>query len=472
MELTASYEKMLEKLNAEIWDFAELKFNEVKSAAAMTELLEKEGFRVTRGLAHMPTAYMAEYGSGKPVIAILAEYDALSGLSQQAGVTTECAREGTNNGHGCGHCLLGTAAVGAGLLLRDYLKDKPGKGTVRVYGCPAEEGGSGKTYMAREGVFDDVDAALTWHPGTQNEIMTGSNQANIQAAFTFKGRAAHAAGAPQNGRSALDAVELMDVGVNYMREHMADYDRVHYAILDTGGVSPNVVQAHAQVLYLIRSKTNEETKRLYDRVVNIAKGAALMTETELSVRFDKAVSNLVPNTVLGKVLYDALVAVGAPKRTEEEKAYLRSFQAPLGQERVLKDPGMAPYPDAEHREALIAEDPYGEFIIPYVPTSATQMGSSDTGDVSYVTPLAQFVTACFAIGTSAHSWQWVAQDKGSVALKGCFYAAKVLAQGAETLFTQPQVLADAQAELKKRMKGKKYVCPIPGDVWPRGYQVK
>lgn len=472
MELTASYEKMLEKLNAEIWDFAELKFNEVKSAAAMTELLEQEGFRVTRGLAHMPTAYMAEYGSGKPVIAILAEYDALSGLSQQAGVTTECAREGTNNGHGCGHCLLGTAAVGAGLLLRDYLKDKPGKGTVRVYGCPAEEGGSGKTYMAREGVFDDVDAALTWHPGTQNEIMTGSNQANIQAAFTFKGRAAHAAGAPQNGRSALDAVELMDVGVNYMREHMADYDRVHYAILDTGGVSPNVVQAHAQVLYLIRSKTNEETKRLYDRVVNIAKGAALMTETELSVRFDKAVSNLVPNTVLGKVLYDALVAVGAPKRTEEEKAYLRSFQAPLGQERVLKDPGMAPYPDAEHREALIAEDPYGEFIIPYVPTSATQMGSSDTGDVSYVTPLAQFITACFAIGTSAHSWQWVAQDKGSVALKGCFYAAKVLAQGAETLFTQPQVLADAQAELKKRMKGKKYVCPIPGDVWPRGYQVK
>ncbi len=472
MELTASYEKMLEKLNAEIWDFAELKFNEVKSAAAMTELLEKEGFRVTRGLAHMPTAYMAEYGSGKPVIAILAEYDALSGLSQQAGVTTECAREGTNNGHGCGHCLLGTAAVGAGLLLRDYLKDKPGKGTVRVYGCPAEEGGSGKTYMAREGVFDDVDAALTWHPGTQNEIMTGSNQANIQAAFTFKGRAAHAAGAPQNGRSALDAVELMDVGVNYMREHMADYDRVHYAILDTGGVSPNVVQAHAQVLYLIRSKTNEETKRLYDRVVNIAKGAALMTETELSVRFDKAVSNLVPNTVLGKVLYDALVAVGAPKRTEEEKAYLRSFQAPLGQERVLKDPGMAPYPDAEHREALIAEDPDGEFIIPYVPTSATQMGSSDTGDVSYVTPLAQFITACFAIGTSAHSWQWVAQDKGSVALKGCFYAAKVLAQGAETLFTQPQVLADAQAELKKRMKGKKYVCPIPGDVWPRGYQVK
>ena len=199
MELTASYEKMLEKLNAEIWDFAELKFNEVKSAAAMTELLEKEGFRVTRGLAHMPTAYMAEYGSGKPVIAILAEYDALSGLSQQAGVTTECAREGTNNGHGCGHCLLGTAAVGAGLLLRDYLKDKPGKGTVRVYGCPAEEGGSGKTYMAREGVFDDVDAALTWHPGTQNEIMTGSNQANIQAAFTFKGRAAHAAGALKTG---------------------------------------------------------------------------------------------------------------------------------------------------------------------------------------------------------------------------------------------------------------------------------
>ncbi len=316
MDHLEPYKKELEQLNACIWEYAELKFNEVRSAKAMTDLLEAHGFRVHRGVAHMPTAYMAEYGSGKPVIAILGEYDALSGLSQVSGITEEKPREGNPNGHGCGHCLLGTAAVGAGLLLKDYLEVHAGQGTVRVYGCPAEEGGSGKTYMAREGLFDDVDAALTWHPGTQNEVMVGSNQANIQAAFAFKGRASHAAAAPQNGRSALDAVELMDVGVNYMREHMADYERVHYAVLDTGGVSPNVVQPHSEVLYLIRSKTNEETKRLYDRVVNIARGAALMTETELSIRFDKAVSNLVPNKVLGQVLYDAMAAVGAPRRTE------------------------------------------------------------------------------------------------------------------------------------------------------------
>ena len=472
MKLSETYEKELAALNAQIWDFAELKFEEFKSAKVMTDFLEKEGFRVTRGLAHMPTAYVAEYGSGKPVIAILAEYDALSGLSQQSGITEEVPREGCSNGHGCGHCLLGTAAIGAGLLLRDYLKDRPGKGTVRVYGCPAEEGGSGKTYMAREGIFDDVDAALTWHPGTQNEVQTGSNQANIQAAFTFKGKAAHAAGSPQNGRSALDAVELMDVGVNYMREHMNSYERVHYAILDTGGVSPNVVQAHAQVLYLVRSRNNRETKRLYDRVVNIAKGAALMTETELSVRFDKAVSNIVPNATLGKVLYDAMVEIGTPKRTPEEKAFLKKFQDQVGQDRVLNDPGMAPYPDPDHRRELIEQDPYGEFIIPYVPTTATKTGSSDTGDVSYVTPMAQFITATFAIGTSAHSWQWVAQDKGSVALKGCYYAAEILAKGAETLFEQPAVLTEAKEELKKRLHGVPYECPIPADVMPRAYDKK
>lgn len=469
MELPEAMAQELIALNAKIWDYAELKFEETRSAQAMVEVLERHGFSVQKGMAHMPTAYIAEYGSGKPVIGILAEYDALSGLSQVAGLTEEKPREGCTNGHGCGHCLLGTAAVGAGLLLKEYVAAHPGSGTVRVYGCPAEEGGSGKTYLAREKVFDDVDAALTWHPGTQNEIMVGSNQANIQAAFSFKGRAAHAAAAPQNGRSALDAVELMDIGVNYMREHMADYDRVHYAVLDTGGVSPNVVQPHAQVLYLIRSKTNAETKVLYERVKKIAQGAALMTETELSVRFDKACSNLIPNKVLGQVVYDAMKTVGMPKRTEAEKAYIRSFQKTVGEERVLTDPGMAPFPDPELRQELIAKDPYGEFLLPYQPTNAVVMGSSDTGDVSYVTPLCQFSAACFAIGTTAHSWQWVAQDKDSVALKGCLFAAKVLAQAAETLYQQPELVRKAREELRKRLGGRPYNCPIPSDVFPRGY---
>lgn len=469
MKEPENWEEELTALNAMIWEFAELKFEEVRSAKAMTDLLEKHSFRVQKGAAHMPTAYIAEYGSGKPVIGILAEYDALSGLSQVSGIPEEKPREGCRNGHGCGHCLLGTAAIGAGILLKNYLDAHPGAGTVRVYGCPAEEGGSGKTYLAREGAFDDVDAALTWHPGTQNEIMVGSNQANIQAAFTFKGRAAHAAAAPQNGRSALDAVELMDVGVNYMREHMADYDRVHYAILDTGGVSPNVVQPRAEVLYLIRSKTNAEAAVLYERVKKIARGAALMTETEVSVRFDKACSNIVPNKVLGQVVHDAMADIGTPKRTEAEKAYIRSFQKTVSEERIVNDPGMAPFPDPDLRREYIEKDPYGEFLLPYLPTNAAAMGSSDTGDVSYVTPLCQFSAACFAIGTASHSWQWVAQDKDSVAVKGCLYAAKVLAKAAETLYEQPETLAAARLELKKRLGGKPYICPIPPDVMPHGY---
>ncbi|WP_278673652.1 amidohydrolase [Acidaminococcus fermentans] len=464
------YVRELTELNQQIWAAAELKFQEYHSAEAMAGLLERHGFRITRGLAHMPTAFLAEYGTGKPIIAILGEYDALSGLSQEAGLCRPVPRQGCVNGHGCGHSLLGTAAAGAGLLLKDYLESHPEKGTVRVYGCPAEEEGSGKTYMAREGLFQDVDAALTWHPGTQNEVMVGSNQANIQAAFSFRGRAAHAAAAPQNGRSALDAVELMDVGVNYLREHMADYERVHYAILDTGGVSPNVVQPKAEVLYLIRSRTNEETRRLYERVVNVARGAALMTETEMTVRFDKAVSNIIPNRVLGQVLHDAMEGVGVPPRTPEEKIFLAQFQELAGEERVRKDPGMAPFPDPELREELIRKDPAGAFLLPYQPTSASAMGSSDTGDVSWITPLGQFAAACFAIGTSAHSWQWVSQGTGPVALKGCFFAAQVLAEGARTLYEQPEVLAAAKAELQKRMDGRTYVCPIPPEVMPRGYE--
>lgn len=469
MEGLEPYEKELTELNDPIWDAAELKFREFRSAEAMAGLLERHGFRITRGLAHMPTAFLAEYGTGKPVIAILGEYDALSGLSQEAGTFRPLPRKDCANGHGCGHSLLGTAAAGAGLLLKAYLEDHPGKGTVRVYGCPAEEGGSGKTYMVREGLFQDVDGALTWHPGTQNEVMVGSNQANIQASFSFRGRAAHAAAAPQNGRSALDAVELMDVGVNYLREHMADYERVHYAILDAGGVSPNVVQPKAEVLYLIRSRTNEETRRLYERVVNIARGAALMTETEMTVRFDKAVSNIIPNRVLGQVLHDAMERVGVPVRTGEEKAFLGQFQELAGEERVLKDPGMDPFPDPELREELIRKDPSGAFLLPYQPTSVSAMGSSDTGDVSWITPLGQFAAACFAIGTSAHSWQWVAQGKGSAALKGCFFAARVLAEGAKILYGQPDVLAAAKAELQKRLSGRTYRCPIPPEVMPRAY---
>lgn len=364
---------------------------------------------------------------------------------------------------------MGTAAIGAGLLLRDYLKAHPDKGTVRVYGCPAEEGGSGKAYMAREGLFADVDAAFTWHPATMNAVATGSNQANIQVAFTFTGQASHAAASPEKGRSALDAVELMNVGVNYLREHMADYERVHYAVLDTGGVSPNVVQEHAEVLYLIRSKSNAEAKRLYERVQKIAQGAALMTETSFSLRFDKAVSNLVRNDTLAAVMHEAMVEVGAPKRTAEEKAYLEKFQKTVPEDSILHDPGMTPLLDRELLEKLIKKDRFGEFIVPFQPNSITQMGSSDTGDVSYVTPLAQCYTATFPIGTTAHSWQWVAMGQSAVALSGMYYAARVMAESAKKVMEEPILLERAKKELAERLGGASYECPIPPDVWPTKY---
>ena len=469
MEQTAylphNYEEKLKALNAVIWDAAELKFAETKSAKAMTDFLRQEGFTVKEGLAGMKTSYVAEFGSGHPIIGILAEYDALSGLSQELDVAEKKPRSGTC----CGHCLLGTAAIGAGLLLRDYLKAHPDKGTVRVYGCPAEEGGSGKAYMAREGLFDDVDAAFTWHPATMNAVATGSNQANIQAAFTFTGQASHAAASPEKGRSALDAVELMNVGVNYLREHMADYERVHYAVLDTGGVSPNVVQEHAEVLYLIRSKSNAEAKRLYKRVQKIAQGAALMTETSVSLRFDKAVSNLVRNDTLAAVMHEAMVEVGAPKRTAEEKAYLEKFQKTVPEENILHDPGMTPLLDREFLENLIKKDRFGEFIVPFQPNSITQMGSSDTGDVSYVTPLAQCYTATFPIGTTAHSWQWVAMGQSPVALSGMYYAARVMAESTKKVMEEPALLDRAKQELSGRLGGTSYECPIPKDVWPTKY---
>ena len=300
------YSRELYDLSCRIWDYAELKFEETRSAEAIASFLESEGFLVTRGIAGMETAFSASWGEGDPVIGFLGEYDALSGLSQEAGTAEKKLRAGTETGHGCGHNLLGSASAGAALLLRDYLKESGRPGTVVFFGCPGEEGGSGKTYMARSGIFDRLSAALTWHPGGGNAVLTGSFMANCQVCYRFRGTSSHAAAAPHLGRSALDAVELMDVGVNYMREHMEPTDRVHYAILDTGGISPNVVQNHAEVLYLIRSTDSEKVRALYERVNKIAKGAAMMTETEVEILFDKAASSTLSNSVLEDVLFQCM----------------------------------------------------------------------------------------------------------------------------------------------------------------------
>jgi aminobenzoyl-glutamate utilization protein B len=470
MYLPEAYREKLRALNAFIWETAEVKFEEDKSAEAMTSFLQKEGFRVQLGLPDLPTAYVATLGSGRPVLGLLAEYDALSGLSQEADTLEPKKRPGSDSGHGCGHNLLGTGVLGGAILLRDYLREHLNAFTLKVFGCPAEEGGSGKTYMARAGLFDEVDAALTWHAGTMNSVMTGRMLANIQAEFTFTGRASHAAAAPELGRSALDAVELMNVGANYLREHMAMTDRVHYAVLDTGGVSPNVVQAKARVLYLIRSETIKGAQDLYRRVQKIAQGAALMTETQVAVRFDKACSEVVPNEVLARVCYQQMQRLGPPKRTEVQRDYLKRYQTTVEPERIVSDRGLAPDVEPEEREELIRQNPYGEFILPYHPTNLVMPGSSDMGDVSFVTPLVQFHTACFALGTAPHSWQWTAQGKSEVALDGLCYAARILADTAVALVEQPELIAQARAELQRRLYGQRYACPIPPEVHPTRYR--
>lgn len=462
------YQEKLAKLSNEIWDYAELKFAETRSAKAMVEFLREEGFEVETGLGEIETAYSASFGSGYPVIGILGEFDALSGLSQQADLPEQKEREGVTCGHGCGHNLLGVAGIGAAMEIRDYLKETRKSGTVVFFGCPGEEGGSGKAYMARAGAFDKLDIILSWHPGGANAVMTGSFQANCQVYFRFKGTSSHAASAPHLGRSALDAVELMNVGVNYMREHMETTDRIHYAVLDTGGTSPNVVQGKAEVLYLIRSTDSEKVKGLYNRVVKIAQGAALMTETEVEIVFDKACSNVVSNSVLENLLYDSMVKVGVPEYTKEERAYAQMFRDTMDPSVFKGELAVSCLPGLTKKRAIkkIEENPIADFIIEHQHQDVDLPGSSDVGDASHVAPCAQFVGACYAAGTPAHSWQMVAQGKSSMAVKGMVFAADVLADAAIKVLDDPEIAKKAKEEFDLVTEGKKYECPIPPEVKP------
>ncbi len=451
----------LRALNRTVWEAAEPRFEEYRSMAAETAVLKKHGFDVEEGIAGMPTAYRAVYGSGAPVIGLLAEYDALDGLSQEADCLEKRARPEVRCGHGCGHNLLGTAVIAAALDLKEYLDAHPGAGSVIVYGCPAEEGGSGKTLMAGAGVFHELDAALAWHPATINASMGCSMLANCQAHFKFHGTSSHAGNAPEKGRSALDAVELMDVGINFLREHMEMTDRVHYAVTNTGGTAPNVVQAEAEVIQLVRSRTNAGVKELYERVCDIARGAALMTDTTVEITFDKACSNVVPNRVLGGLTYETMVRLGPPEYTDEERDYVKRYHELVGEEAVLNDDGAVPHYDMDERRELVKTHPMADFILPYKMVSMPAMGSSDIGDVSQVAPLVQFETACFTQGAQPHSWLWVTQGLSVYAEKGMLFAGQVMAEVAKRLFADRELLEAAKEELQTRMGGQPYVCPTP-----------
>jgi len=440
---------LLEKVADFLWDNPETAFTEYQSAAYLCEVLRKEGFTVQENLAGIKTAFSGSYGSGKPVIGILGEFDALSGLSQEAGCL-EQKSIGGDAGHGCGHHLYAAGSLGAAIGVKKWLETTKNPGTVVFIGTPGEEGGSGKSFMARDGVFDGLDAAFTWHPGGYNKLWTDRSLANYQILYKFDGTPSHASSRPELGRSALDAVELMNIGVQFLREHMPNFCRVHYAITDAGGMSPNVVQPHAEVLYLIRGADNATVKELYARVNDIAKGAALMTSTRESHTFIKACSNLVHNTVLRKVLYDKMVELGLPEMDEADQQTAREFS----QVALAGVPGVDP------------QEPIANDIWAYTEDEAQGYSSTDVGDVSWVCPTAQILTATFAKGTPPHTWQMVAQGKLPQAHKMTRYAAKVMAASAVEMMASPELLAKAQEEFRKRV-GAGYDAPIPKEISPK-----
>jgi aminobenzoyl-glutamate utilization protein B len=448
-----------EALSDRVWGMPELCYGEFRSCAEHTAMLEQHGFRVTKNVAGIPTAVMGEAGEGGPVIAILGEYDALPGLSQEAGVAEPKPLPGDGYGHGCGHNLLGSASMLAAAAVKDYLAANGIKGRVRYYGCPAEEGGAAKGFMARAGAFSDVDVAVSWHPAAFSGVNEAMSLANTRIDFTFHGRASHAAAAPHLGRSALDAVELMNVGVNYMREHMPSDARVHYAMLDAGGIAPNVVQAFAKVRYLIRARNLPELNRLIGRVKKIAEGAALMTETSVKMQVVSAVSNLLANTPLEKALHDNLSRLGAPPFDEADRARAAEFQATLSDEDIEASYRRAGMP---LREGITLCDT----IVPLDAKTAPMMGSTDVGDVSWAVPTVQARGAVYAIGTPGHSWQLTAQGKMPAAHKGLVHVAKVMAGTALDVLHDEVLLARAKADHQARVAKTPYECPIPADVEP------
>ena len=458
-------------LSDAVWGYAETRFEEKQSAAMLVEALKAAGFAVETEVGGVPYAFVGTSGSGSPVIGFLGEYDALSGLSQVAGIAERQPIVPGAGGHGCGHNLLGVGSLAAAAALAQHLAENGLEGTIKYYGCPGEEGGSGKAFMAREGVFADLDAAITWHSGTMNGVASGSSLANVQVYYRFTGRSSHAAASPHLGRSALDAVELMNVGVNYLREHVIPEARVHYAVIDTGGKSPNVVQPNAEVLYLIRAPQNSQVREIHEWVNDIARGAALMTQTELQIEVDKACSNLIPNEVLEKLMQANLEAIPPVAYSPEEEAFAAAIRGTLGEAELAKERGalIARYGGQKGRQlagALAGKSLYTG-ALPHINYEQPMMGSTDVSDVSWIVPTVQCNTSCYALGTPGHSWQMVAQGKSSWAHRGMLLAAKIMAATGLDLIQQPEQLAAAKQELKDRLGDESYVCPIPAGVQPK-----
>ena len=446
-------------LSDRVWGMPETCYQETRSAAEHKVELERQGFQVTTNVAGIPTAIMGEAGEGGPVVAFLGEYDALPDLSQEAGVAEPRPVERGGNGHGCGHNLLGSGAMLAAVAVRDWLNATGRPGRVRYYGCPAEEGGAAKAFMVRDGAFDDDDIAITWHPHSICDVTHADSLANARIDFTFRGRASHASASPHLGRSALDAVELMNVGVNYLREHVPTESRIHYALIDAGGIAPNVVQANATVRYLIRSPDLAGLSPLIERVRKVAEGAAMMTETTVEARTLSAVSNLVPNEPLEAAMRRHLEVLGPPPFDAADRRFAEEIRATFGEEEVehaLRGFGMVgemPGPPCDR-------------LVPAGNKRTGVGGSTDVGDVSWVVPTVQMWGATYAIGTPFHTWQMVAQGKSAAAHKGMVHASKVMAAVGQEAFEDPGLIEAAKQDLAKRTGRTPYVCPLPPETKP------
>lgn len=426
----------------QIWGLAEMGYQEEQSSALLQETLSAAGFKITTAVAGIPTAFTAEYGTEGPVIAILGEYDALPGLSQKAVPNKESA--GKKAGHACGHHLFGTASTAAAIAVKEWLEANNKKGRIRFYGCPAEEGGSGKVYMVRAGLFEDVDIALHWHPGAKNAASAGAALANKSAKFRFYGVSAHAAAAPHMGRSALDGVEAMNNMVNMMREHVLEDARIHY-VITSGGKAPNVVPDYAEVYYYARHNKRDVVMDIFDRMVKAAEGAALGTGTTMDYEIIGGTHELLPNLSLQEMVHKNLTKVGGVQYNEPELAFANTIAKTLGQENADQETAAA--------------------IAPYK-TTAKADGSTDVGDVSFTVPTVGFGTATWVPGTAAHSWQAVAAGGTNIGNKGMMVAAKTLSLSAIELFSNPKLIEAAKKEHRERLGTDFKYIPLIGDRAP------
>ncbi len=431
----------LDDAATKIWEYAELALLEYESAGLLANYIEDHGFTVERGVAGMPTAFVATYGSGSPIIGILGEYDALPGLSQEVSNPIQAPIEEGAPGHGCGHNIFGVASAGAAIAVKEVMEKHELQGTVRFYGCPAEETVVGKVYMAKEGFFDDLDICLDWHPGRNNSVGLGTSNALNNFEVTFYGKTAHGAGDPWNGRSSLDGVELMNVGVNFLREHVYPTVRMHY-VIPNAGQAPNVVPDYAKVWYFVRGKDREEVDEVYARVLKIAEGAALMSDTRHEVYLITGVYNYLKNREVASIIHKNLVEIGAPQFTEEEQEYAREMQRFLNKDE-----------DGFSTEILPFEDPKGYL----------GGGSTDVADVSWIVPTAALSTACSPKNVPGHSWAITSSVGSSAGMKGMRIAAKVLATAGIEILLDPSIIEKAKLEFSKKTEDFIYKSAVPKD---------